>query len=121
MFDILEFYQTPDQGSKPIALFKQLKHLENTETRKTVGPKPIRQWLADMRHATADIGANYCCLFMLITNKRVPKSADLVKINRDLIIVDEKTLVEYFGPTVATFADLIAFDETLEINQVDEE
>ncbi len=121
LFDILEFYQTPGQDVKPIALFKQLKHLENTERRKTIGPKPIREWLANMRHATEHICDTYDCLFMLITNKRVPQSADLVKANRDLIIVDKKTLVEYFGPTVATFADLIAFDETLEINQVDDE
>lgn len=119
LFDILEFYQTPDDG-KPIALFKQLKHLEDTEARKTIGLKRIQQWVENMRSATEGINSTYKCLFMLITNKRVPKSEKLLKVYRDLVIVDNRTLIEYFGPTVASFADLVAFDEAIVINQVDE-
>lgn len=68
-----------------------------------------------MRNATETIQDTYDCLFMLITNKRVPKLTALLN-EEDLIIVDNTALVNYFGPTIATFADLVSFDETIELN-----
>ncbi len=54
---------------------------------------------------------------MLITNKRVPKLSSLASPHNhtDLIIIDQSLLVKYFGPTVAIFADLIAFDEATDL------
>jgi hypothetical protein len=72
-----------------------------------------------MRSATEGISSTYKCLFMLITNKRVPKLENLLKVYRDLIIVDNRTLIEYFGPTVATYGDLVAFDEIKLTNRSD--
>lgn len=88
-----------------------MKHLSNTENSATIGPEPIEEWLRKMRHATVNLSHTYLCLFMLITNKKVPQRLSLVETHEDLIIIDSAMLLQYYGPTVALFADLIAFDE----------
>lgn len=64
-----------------------------------------------MRNSTANLSNSYQCLFMLITNKKVPSKKTLVQTHEDLIIIDSAILLKYYGPTVSIFADLIAFDE----------
>jgi hypothetical protein len=92
-----------------------MKHLENSESQKTIGPKPIKEWLQQMRASTRNL-IGYQCYYMLITNKRVPSAKSLVAKNTDLLIVDQTNLIDYYGPTVATFADLVSLEDAIATN-----
>ncbi len=46
LFDIVEFYKSTTKQN--VIIFKQMKHLENSENSKTIGPKPIEIWLNQM-------------------------------------------------------------------------
>lgn len=115
LFDIVEFYEQY-KAKQVIAIFKQMKHLEDSESSKTIGPKPIETWLNQMRASTSNLSSDYKCYYMLITNKRIPLARTLVAQNTDLLIVDQSNLVNYYGPTVATFADLVSLDDTIATN-----
>lgn len=113
LFDIVEFYRST--SDKYVVVFKQMKHLEDSENQKTIGPKSIKEWVQQMRDSTRNL-IGYLCYFMLITNKRIPSAKSLVAKYPDLVIVDQTNLIDYYGPTVATFADLVSLDDAVATN-----
>jgi hypothetical protein len=88
-----------------------MKHLENTDNLTTIGPSFITTWREQMRASTRDLTSKYKCYYMLVTNKKVPAALQLTTTYTEMIIVDHTTLIDYFGPSVAAFAELINLDD----------
>lgn len=98
------------EGSKPVMLVKQLKHLQKADTKQeitTINYIHIEHWFNSLQKRLQIFEQEYTVIYLFITNKRITNIPE--DLPASLAIVHSENIQLYYGPFVAQFAQLTEF------------